>query len=418
MQAGLFTPAATAPRTGRASDAAPTRAAVELFAGMGLVRRALESPRAQAEARWRTVFANDFDPLKARLYRASFADAGAVFNGSDVGSLRGGDVPATGLWTASFPCTDLSLAGGRAGIHAGQSGAVWHVLRLLGETRVAERPELLLFENVTGLLSSRSGASAAGEAGSDLHALVRGLNGVGYGVDPIVVDAAWFTAQSRERVYLLCAPLDALEAMDGGLLEMGRARPRAVVEAVRRGVGLRWHARPLPDPPAHGATLRDVIHDPPEDSTRWWSVDRAAYFLSQIHPAHQPTARRMIDSSVTTHATAFRRVRPVGPGGAKRSVVELRTDGLAGCLRLPKGGSAKQIVFRAGRGRFDVRYMTPRECAALQGVGDEPLFREDRAGEDAFTDNELLTGLGDAVCVPAARWALDALLIGTGLTAR
>lgn len=31
-------------------------------------------------------------------------------------------------------------------------------------------------------------------------------------------------------------------------------------------------------------------------------------------------------------------------------MAELRTDGIAGCLRTPRGGSSKQILVRAGNG--------------------------------------------------------------------
>ena len=55
--------------------------------------------------------------------------------------------------------------------------------------------------------------------------------------------------------------------------------------------------------------------------------------------------------------TAFRRVRE----GKQR--MEVRFDGVAGCLRTPRGGSAKQIVLAIVDGELRMRWMTPRECA-------------------------------------------------------
>lgn len=395
------------------AEARPT--AAEFFAGMGLVRRAMEADSpSRGSVRWRTVFANDYDPLKQRLYGAGFPDAAAIWNGADIRTLRAADIPRADLWTASFPCTDLSLAGARAGIHTGQSGAVWELLRLLREKARSERPSALLFENVTGLLSSRTGQPAGdGEGDSDFHALVRALNVIGYAVDPLIVDARWFTPQSRPRLYLLATPIGALPAADLARLPEHRARPARLREAVRAAPSLRWHARPLPPLPAERVRLESIMEDPAEGSPLWWGRERAAYFLAQIHPGHRAEACRRIASAVISYATAFRRVRPCGPGGAKRSVVELRTDGLAGCLRLPKGGSAKQIVFRAGCGSFAVRHMTPQECGRLQGVADPALPLDGQGAGGAvgtvFSANEVLTGLGDAVCVPAARWALEVL---------
>ena len=74
---------------------------------------------------------------------------------------------------------------------------------------------------------------------------------------------------------------------------------------------------------------------------------------------------------------------------------EVRFDGLAGCLRTPRGGSGKQIVIAVEAGRLRMRWMSPREYARLQGVPDFPLV----GGR-----NQQLFGFGDAVCVPAVEW--------------
>ena len=87
--------------------------------------------------------------------------------------------------------------------------------------------------------------------------------------------------------------------------------------------------------------------------------------------------------------TAFRRVRHDGQRA------EVRFDGLAGCLRTPRGGSGKQIVVAVGGGRMRMRWMSPREYARLQGAPDFPL---------AGGRNQQLFAFGDAVCVPAVRW--------------
>ena len=77
----------------------------EFFAGIGLVRLALE------RAGFSVVFAHDVDPVKRAMYAANFGSADFILG--DIRDLSGGDVPSVELATASFPCTDLSLAGGR-----------------------------------------------------------------------------------------------------------------------------------------------------------------------------------------------------------------------------------------------------------------------------------------------------------------
>jgi len=367
--------------------------ACEFFAGMGLVRLALE------QSGWRVGWANDIDPLKARLYRAVFPDGADHLDTRDVHAVDPADLPAADLWTASFPCTDLSLAGRGAGIHAGQSGAVWGMLRLLEDS--PHRPRRLLFENVPGLLTSHGGR--------DLRALLERVNALGYGVEPLRVDAARFTGQSRPRLLLLCARHDDPDspgAADLDALPAHPARPPALAGVMRAHADLLWHARDLPAMPEHRPTIESICEALAPDDPRWWPEDRARYFVEQLHPGHRARAQAMIDAPTVSRACAFRRVRAVGEAGAKKSVTELRVDRLAGCLRTPKGGSAKQILFEAGGGSSRVRFLTARECARLQGA-DLP----DRV-EEAFRENEILFGLGDAVCVPAIAWALETLRDG------
>ncbi len=83
--------------------------------------------------------------------------------------------------------------------------------------------------------------------------------------------------------------------------------------------------------------------------------------------------------------------------GRKQSTAELRSDGIAGCLRTPKGGSARQIVVRVGKGRYDARLLNGRECARLMGAGEYTLDPE-------LSLNDALFGFGDAVCSSAVEW--------------
>src|SRR5690606_12851143 len=97
----------------------------EFFAGIGLVRLALERQG------WSAVFANDNDPQKAAMYRANFA--GEELRTDDIHYVSGATVPACDLFTASFPCNDLSVAGAKAGLFGTHSGTFWQFLRIVEE---------------------------------------------------------------------------------------------------------------------------------------------------------------------------------------------------------------------------------------------------------------------------------------------
>ena len=89
----------------------------EFFAGGGMARAGLGTG-------WRCLFANDFDRKKGRIYRENWGDD--ELKTADVGSLTTNDLPGMAdlVW-ASFPCQDLSLAGGGAGLRGDRSGTFW-----------------------------------------------------------------------------------------------------------------------------------------------------------------------------------------------------------------------------------------------------------------------------------------------------
>jgi DNA (cytosine-5)-methyltransferase 1 len=78
-----------------------------------------------------------------------------------------------------------------------------------------------------------------------------------------------------------------------------------------------------------------------------------------------------------------------------RSTAELRVDGIAGCLRTPRGGSGRQILFKAGKGQYRVRLLTPKDTARLMGADNFKI---------SVSRNHALFGFGDAVCVPVVEW--------------
>ena len=80
--------------------------------------------RAELGDAWRCLFANDFDPRKARAYADNWG--AEELRLADVASLRPADLPGRAdLAWASFPCQDLSLAGAGAGLSGSRSSAFW-----------------------------------------------------------------------------------------------------------------------------------------------------------------------------------------------------------------------------------------------------------------------------------------------------
>jgi DNA (cytosine-5)-methyltransferase 1 len=312
------------------------------------------------------------------MYRQNWPNDDHLVVG-DIHALKADELPTCTLFTASFPCNDLSIAGRWEGLHGRESSSFWGFIRIIREMG-KRRPPLVMLENVVGFLMTHSGR--------DFEQALSALNELGYTVDAIILNAIHWTPQSRPRLFVIAEQDRGQESQSCAL--MSDVRPEALFDFISSHPNIQWSIRDLPPLPTPRARLRDVIEDLPDDDPHWWNKERADYFMNQMSDKHQQQARQMIDGKSFTYATAFRRVRH------EKSMAELRTDGIAGCLRTPRGGSGRQILLKAGRNRYHVRLLTARECARLQGVPDSYVID--------VPLNQALFGFGDAVCVPAVEW--------------
>ena len=356
---------------------APRKTFAEFFAGIGLVRMGLERHG------WSIAFANDLDERKREMYDTHFGDSHRHFKLLDIHKLSAKDVPTVTLATASFPCNDLSLAGSRNGLGGEQSSAFWGFIRILDEMK-KRKPPIVLIENVTGFLTSHGGA--------DFTEALQALNSLGYAVDAFIVDAARFTPQSRQRLFVVGVLQFAIGTNQQVSLYESVLRPAALAQFITSHPEIKWNIRRLPEPPEADINLEGILEVLPDSAPEWWSDERARYLLSQMSQRHRETAERMIAGSKWRYGAVFRRVRK------GKSMAELRTDGMAGCLRTPRGGSGRQILFKAGKGKYFARLFTPRECARLMGADDYKI---------SAPVNQALFGFGDAVCVPVIEWIAE-----------
>jgi DNA (cytosine-5)-methyltransferase 1 len=357
--------------------------AAEFFAGIGLMRQGLEMGGVE------TVWANDIEAGKHEMYAANFgADE---FRLADVRDIHGSELPDVVIATASFPCTDLSLAGGRRGL--GKSGApagrdggssmFWEFARVLAEMG-RRQPPVVLLENVLGFASSHGG--------KDLKSAINELNRLGYSCDVLPIDARHFVAQSRPRMFIVGLARRGPE--DAPLAAANR--PSWVRELALSMPKSELHGRNLPSLPDGPSDLNDVVERLGSDSAEWWGKERVRRFVSSLSSIQTARLDGLREGSRFSWRTAYRRTRY----GA--AVWEIRADGIAGCLRTARGGSSKQALVEAGRGELRVRWLLPREYARLQGAPDFEL---------PAARNQALFGFGDAVCVPVVAWLTEHYLL-------
>ena len=162
---------------------------ITLFTGIGAQEAALKRLNIPFEV----VGISEIDKHAIQSYEAI---NGPTFNYGDITKIPMLDY--ADLWTYSFPCQDLSVAGKQAGISEGtRSGLLLHVERLL-ETAVllGNQPKYLLLENVKALVSKKFKP--------DFDRWLSKLDSLGYNNYWQVLNAKDYgVPQNRERVFVV-----------------------------------------------------------------------------------------------------------------------------------------------------------------------------------------------------------------------
>lgn len=302
----------------------------EFFAGGGMARAGLGFG-------WRCLFANDFDHKKSRVYRFNWGDKELCT--ASVDNLELPDIPgAAKLAWASFPCQDLSLAGGGAGLKGERSGTFWPFWTLMrGLVAENRAPEIIVLENVCGTLNSHEG--------KDFATICDAVCATGYSVGAFVVDAALFVPQSRPRLFIVC--VRPSQAIPAGLVALGPVQPwhtRTLIQAHSKlppRVRGAWKWWSIPLPPSRGKNLSDIIEDSPD--MEWHSSDETRRIIAMMSNVNRAKLRQAQREKRRIVGGMYRRTRS-DENGRKVQRAEIRFDDVSGCLRTPAGGSSRQVL--------------------------------------------------------------------------
>ena len=160
---------------------------IELFAGVGSQTQALKN----IGVPHKVVAISEIDKYAIKSYEAIH---GPTNNLGDIRAIK--ELPKAEMWTYSFPCQDISVAGKGAGIKEGtRSGLLMEVERLLRTaTETATLPKYLLLENVKNLVSKKFKA--------DFDRWLSFLSSLGYTNYWQILNAKDYgIPQNRERVF-------------------------------------------------------------------------------------------------------------------------------------------------------------------------------------------------------------------------
>ena len=354
----------------------------EFFAGGGMARAGLGSG-------WTCLFANDFDHKKSRVYQKNWGEG--ILKTADVKTLTTSDLPghADLVW-GSFPCQDLSLAGGGAGLKGDRSGTFWPFWSLM-KNLIAEgrAPQVIVLENVCGTLTSHGG--------KDFAAICSALQQAGYRYGVMVIDAALFVPQSRPRLFVV-ALREGVEAPAGLIDESpsGAWHPSTLKRAYGKlsaKVRKDWLWWSVPLPRARTMSLASIIEENPA-SVPWHTQAETKHLLGMMSELNRAKVAEAQRSGKFMVGCIYKRTRH-DEFDAKVQRAEIRFDDTAGCLRTPAGGSSRQLILVVNGATVKSRLISSRETARLMGLPDSYEIPQNY--------NEAYHLTGDGIVVPVVR---------------
>ena len=166
------------------------------------------------------LWASEIEPFPIRVTTKRLPD---VKHLGDINSIHGDGIEPVDIITFGSPCTDMSVAGKRAGLGGQQSCLFYQAIRIVKEMRCAtdgKYPRFIVWENVPGAFSSNKGedfkavleavCSIKGE-GVPVPGPPKGkwanagnIVGDGFSLAWRVLDAQfWGVPQRRKRIYLV-----------------------------------------------------------------------------------------------------------------------------------------------------------------------------------------------------------------------
>ncbi|PYI52433.1 DNA (cytosine-5-)-methyltransferase [Paenibacillus flagellatus] len=180
-------------RSGQHSENEANFRFIDLFAGIGGLRKAFESIGGKC------VFTSEWDLACRKTYQANY-ECDHPVNG-DIRDVDLDNMPQYDVLVAGFPCQPFSIAGvskknslGRPhGFHDATQGTLFFDVAQMIERH---RPKAFLLENVKNLVSH--------DKGNTFKVIMRTLQEeLGYYVDFRVIDAKHFVPQHRERIFIV-----------------------------------------------------------------------------------------------------------------------------------------------------------------------------------------------------------------------
>ena len=138
---------------------------------------------------WEGVGFSEIDKYASMVLKYRFPN---IKNYGDITKIKWEQVPNFDMLTGGSPCQDFSIAGKRKGLQGARSSLAWEFVRCLRD----KQPKYFIWENVRGVMSSRSGW--------DFANIISAFSQSGYSLWWQVLNAKDFgVPQNRERIFVI-----------------------------------------------------------------------------------------------------------------------------------------------------------------------------------------------------------------------
>ena len=346
------------------------------------------------------VWASEIEPFPIRVTtkRLPF-----MKHYGDISQMDGGKIEPVDIITFGSPCTDMSIAGRRAGLDGKQSVLFYQAIRIIQEMRDATHgkyPRYLVWENVPGAFSSNHGEDFKAvleavigikEPGAQVPMPEKNLwpyadlyMGEQWSVAYRTLDAQhWGVPQRRRRIFLVAdfagwgagQVLFESEGLSGYSAEGFRAWQRAARD-------------PAAGSGAAGLCLNDQGGNCMDVSSG------VAATLRAEHHGHPPcvldAAGFCTEHSADSRGIGFEPERaPTLRAGVVPAAIALESHPIDSRIKIADDGTVQTLTSRMGTGGMNVPLVL-KIRSGCEGGGKEPLIQEDKSATLGCNNDQTL----------------------------
>jgi len=346
------------------------------------------------------VWASEIEPFPIRVTTKRFP---FMKHYGDISQMDGGKIEPVDIITFGSPCTDMSIAGRRAGLDGKQSVLFYQAIRIIQEMRDATHgkyPRYIVWENVPGAFSSNHGEDfkavleaiiGVKEPGAQVPMPEKNLwpyadlyMGEQWSVAYRTLDAQhWGVPQRRRRIFLVAdfagwgagQVLFESEGLSGYSAEGFRAWQRAARD------------------PAAGSGAAGICLNDQGGNCMDVSSEVAATLRAEHH-GHPPcvldAAGFCTEHSADSRGIGFEPERaPTLRAGVVPAAIALESHSIDSRIKIADDGTIQTLTSRMGTGGMNVPLVL-KIRSGCEGGGKGPLIQEDRSATLSCNNDQTL----------------------------